>query len=515
MLYNQYRSSDYSEVYGQENSMITLRKQAATRKFGQAYLLAGHHGTGKTTVGRILARAVNCLEPSEKGPCNHCANCLTARNSLDIIELDAASNNGVDKIKELVSKTKYKPISLPKKVYLIDEVHNLSSSAFDALLKTIEEPPSYCVFILCTTELQKIPVTIVSRCEPYFFNKIAPETIKQRLKYVLQDQKAECEEGALNLIVRRADGALRDALSFLEQLLACADGKITTEAAKKSLGIMGEELIIQILEHIFGHKTLEALGIYDELLKSGKAPGLLADNFLETLTDLVTLMITNSPEYIYHRPEYVSALMSMAGHANPEKVYWLIDQFCDLRAAIRGSVTPSMDIRLCIIKTSNKELIMSDPASMASELADLRVEIASMKELISQLQAGVDTGAALVPLPSGTVEKEIEEYEGTMKEVTEAEPMEQPAADLKKEESGIAVDVESQVIAQNPQLLKPETETETETGENAVGKGIESREKNPKRGGGMQSGGNGRGRDGKGGKKGFTLSVKDVFKMLS
>lgn len=511
MLYNQYRSRDYSEVCGQEDSLITLRKQAVTGKFGQAYLLAGYHGTGKTTVGRILARAVNCLEPSEKGPCNHCANCLTARNSLDIIELDAASNNGVDKIKELVSKTKYKPISLPKKVYLIDEVHNLSPSAFDALLKTIEEPPSYCVFILCTTELQKIPVTIVSRCEQYSFHKIEPGIMKQRLKYVLQDQKAECEEGALNLIVRRADGALRDALSILEQLLACADGKITTEAAKKSLGIMGEELVIQILDTILGHKTLDALKMYDELLKNGKAPGLLADNFLETLTDLVTLMSTDSPESIYHSPEYVSSLMEMAGHANLERVFWLTDQFCDLRAAVRDSVTPSMDIRLCIIKTSNKELIMSDPASMASELAVQRIEIIRLKELISRLQAGAELGTVRVPLPADAVGKGIEEHEGTIKEMEELGPHEQPAADLKSGKPDLPADMESQVMPQDPQPSK----TGTEKGENEAGKVTELREKLPKQEGGMQSGGNQREHDGKGGKKGFTLSVKDVFKMLS
>ena len=241
MLYNQYRPVDYSQVCGQEDSLITLKKQSAAGRFGQAYLLSGHHGTGKTTIGRILARAVNCLNPTEKGPCNQCANCLSARNSLDIFELDAASNNGVDKIKELVSKTRYKPVNLPKKVYLIDEVHNLSPSAFDALLKTIEEPPSYCVFILCTTELQKIPATIISRCEKYIFNKIEPDIMKQRLRYVLEDQKAECEEGALNLIVRRADGALRDALSILEQLSLI---HIYISSATASICLLAFELLL-------------------------------------------------------------------------------------------------------------------------------------------------------------------------------------------------------------------------------------------------------------------------------
>lgn len=389
MLYNQYRPRDYSEVCGQEDSLITLKKQAATGRFSQAYLLAGPRGTGKTSIGRILSKAVNCLNPSEKGPCNACANCLSAKNSLDIVELDAASNNGVDKIKELVSKTKYKPVRLQKKVYLIGEVHNLSTGAFDALLKTIEEPPSYCVFILCTTELQKIPVTIISRCEQYTFNKIDTLMMKSRLRYVLKDQNGECEEGAMNLIVRHADGALRDALSILEQLLVCTDGKITTEAAKKRLGIMGEELVIQILDCILMQQTLDALNIYDELLKKGKAPGLVADNFLETLTDLITLISTQEPDSILHSQEYVSALTDMMARTNLERLFWLTDQFCELRAVIRGSVNPSMDIRLCIIKTSNNELIMSDPASLASELAAQRAEIDRLQEQVNDLRTGV------------------------------------------------------------------------------------------------------------------------------
>lgn len=511
MLYNDYRPSDYSEVCGQEDSLITLKRQSEKGVFGQAYLLAGHHGTGKTTIGRILSRAVNCLHPTENGPCNQCANCLASKKSLDIFELDAASNNGVDKIKELVSKTKYKPVSLPKKVYLIDEVHNLSSSAFDALLKTIEEPPSYCVFILCTTELQKIPATILSRCERYTFTKIMPETIKERLKFVLNDLKADCEEGALNLIVRRADGALRDALSILEQLLACADGKITTENAKKSLGIMGEELVIQILGHIMGHRTLEALNMYDELIKNGKAPGLLADNFLETLTDLVTLMSTQSPESIYHSEEYVSLLTDLMEQTNLERLFWLTDQFCELRAAVRGSVTPSMDIRLCIIRTSNKELIKSDPASMASELAELHYELAQMREKVDQLSTRTyikeveDNWRPAVDIKPLSGEL-LDESDGTMPS---------PAADVSRALTVVAPHPVIPVV-----LLAPKETTNAES--NAGGekksevKEEQMREKLFKQGGGMRSGEKQRdARSGKEGKKGFNLSVKDVFKMLS
>lgn len=510
MLYNEYRPVVFSEVCGQEDSLITLKKQSEKGVFGQAYLLSGYHGTGKTSIGRILSRAVNCLHPTENGPCNQCANCLASKNSLDIFELDAASNNGVDKIKELVSKTKYKPVSLPKKVYLIDEVHNLSPSAFDALLKTIEEPPSYCVFILCTTEIQKIPATILSRCELYTFKKIMPETMKKRLRFIIKDQNAECEEGALNLIVRRADGALRDALSILEQLLACADGKITTEIAKKSLGIMGEELVIQVLGYILGHRTLEALSMYDELIKNGKAPWLLADNFLETLTDLVTLMSTQSPESIYHSEEYVSLLTDLMEQTNMERLFWLTDQFCELRAAIRGSVTPSMDIRLCIIKTSNEELIKSDPASVASELAELRKELTQMSEKVAQLSTGIYANV-----------KEVEDNWRPAKDIV---PI---SEDLFDESDGtmpsLAADVplvlnDTDFLPVVPADLPVPKETvvvESNTGAEKKSKVKEAsmREKLFKEEGGMRSGE--KQRAGKDGKKGFNLSVKDVFKMLS
>lgn len=508
MLYNQYRPVDYSEVCGQEDSLITLRKQAAMGKFGHAYLLGGPRGTGKTSIGRILSKAVNCLNPTEKGPCNKCVNCIAAKNSLDIFELDAASNNGVDKIKELVSKTKYKPVSLPKKVYLIDEVHNLSPGAFDALLKTIEEPPSYCVFILCTTEWHKIPVTIISRCEQYHFNKIEPATMKQRLKYVLKDQNAECEEGALNLIVRRADGALRDALSILEQLLVCTEGRITTEATKKNLGIMGEELVIEVLGHILEHRTIEALKIYDELLINGKAPGILADIFLEVLTDLITLISTQSPESIFHSQEYVSALISMMERTNLERLFWLTEQFCSLRAVIRGSVTPSMDIRLCVIKTSNKELIMSDPASMASELAAQRTEISQLRILVEQLRTR-----------TYVEEKRIAEHDSNKEtvepELEESEPVTEKWNNIEDE---IVEPDETQNFpfgSSVPPTVLPDpipSKVEAKTSKGVKEEAEESREKMSRQKGGMQSGER---RDAKAGKEGVGLTIKDIFRMLS
>ena len=187
MLYSTYRPLNFKEVVGQDNNLITLKEQVKQKKYDSAYLFAGHRGTGKTTIARILARAINCKNASTDGPCNECDSCasMLKNATLDFVELDAASHNSINDIKELVSSTKYLPTTLKKKIYIIDEVHNLSTSAFDALLKTIEEPPEHCIFILCTTELHKIPATIRSRCSIYQFNAISIEIMHDRLVYKL------------------------------------------------------------------------------------------------------------------------------------------------------------------------------------------------------------------------------------------------------------------------------------------------------------------------------------------
>ena len=221
MLYSTYRPQTFKEVSGQEQNLVTLREQAKSKNYDSAYIFAGHRGTGKTTLARILARVICCESPTDDGPCNQCANCssILKDTTLDCIELDAASHNSINDIKELIASTKYTPTVLPKKIYIIDEVHNLSGSAFDALLKTIEEPPKHCIFILCTTELHKIPATIRSRCSIYQFNALSTGAIRDRLTYVLQELQKEYDEDAVNLIARQADGSMRDALSIMEKLM--------------------------------------------------------------------------------------------------------------------------------------------------------------------------------------------------------------------------------------------------------------------------------------------------------
>lgn len=398
MLYNLYRPKDFTEVKGQEDVLITLKKQSSSQKFGHAYLFAGHRGTGKTTIARILSKAVNCEHPTEDGPCGQCPNCLAYGTSLDVLELDAASNNGVDKIKEMLAQTKYRPVQLKSKVFIIDEVHNLSAAAFDALLKPLEEPPSYCVFVLCTTELHKIPVTIRSRCEEYVFHPIAPEPMRERLKEVLKDQNATCEDDALNLIIRNANGGLRDALGILEQLLTSTDNNITTEAAKKRLGSLDSDRILAALSAISAYDTQFTLNCLDELTRLGKSPALITESILSALMDILTIKTTGQPESVLHSKDYIQSAFKIGSDLSFERLYWLCEQCCDLRSSIRSSANPAMDIKLALIKMSNRELTESDPAIMSAKIRELEQELSGLKSTIEKLMqvqpAGITSSQA-------------------------------------------------------------------------------------------------------------------------
>lgn len=405
MLYNIYRPKNFSEIKGQEDVLITLKKQAKTGKFAHAYLLSGHRGTGKTTIARILAKSINCENPSENGPCGKCQNCLNAANSLDIRELDAATNNGVEQIKELTGQAKYRPVQLKNKVFIIDEVHNLSTAAFDVLLKPLEEPPSYCTFILCTTEVHKIPVTIRSRCEVYTFHPIAPEPMKERIREVLTDQHAVCEEDALNLIVRNANGGMRDALGILEQLITSTDARITTDDAKKLLGVLDTDTIVSMIDSIINYDTSTTLTALDLLFIDGKSPSLITDTMLNVLTDMITIKTTQNPQSVMHSKEYCNKLWATTQNITFNRLYWLCEQCCDLRNAFRGSANPALDIRLALIRLSHQEITSNETWKLAEELSMVKKELQELKQRIS---LGMPP-EALPNIPTGPAGSETEE----------------------------------------------------------------------------------------------------------
>lgn len=292
-LYRKWRPASFDSVYGQEHITTVLKNQVESGRISHAYLFCGTRGTGKTTCAKILAKAANCLSPVDGSPCGICEACraIDSGSATDVLEIDAASNNGVDNIRALRDEVLYPPSSLKKRVYIIDEVHMLSDGAFNALLKTLEEPPEYVVFILATTEFNKIPPTILSRCQRFEFRRIDAEVIGERLKEVTESENIKIDIEALRLIARLADGALRDALSLLESCAAASEGKeITYADAEKRLGVANNEAVIKLFEAALKNNTAEAVSILNELYKGARDLSTLVEQLIFLTRDLLLLL---------------------------------------------------------------------------------------------------------------------------------------------------------------------------------------------------------------------------------
>lgn len=296
-LYRKYRPADFSDVKGQEHIVTTLKNQIQAERIGHAYLFCGTRGTGKTTVAKIFARAVNCENPGENGPCGECAMCraIAGRQSMNVVEIDAASNNRVDDVRQIIDEVQYSPAEGKYKVYIIDEVHMLSVSAFNALLKTLEDPPSYLIFLLATTEAHKIPLTILSRCQRYDFKRISVETIAERLKELLDKEGIEAEERALAYIARQADGALRDGLSLLEQCISFYFGqKLTYENVLKVLGAVDHAVYHETMEALVENKAGAILEVVGRVVEQGKDLFQFVNEFIWYLRNLLVVKIADN-----------------------------------------------------------------------------------------------------------------------------------------------------------------------------------------------------------------------------
>ena len=271
-LYRKYRPQTFSDVVGQKSVTDTLRAQLETGKLSHAYLFTGTRGTGKTSCAKILAKAVNCENPNHGDPCGLCPSCraIDEGSCMDVLEIDAASNNGVDSVRVLRDDAIYTPGTVKMRVYIIDEVHMLSTAAFNALLKIIEEPPAHLLFILATTELQKVPATILSRCQRFAFKRLRPDEIASRLNFIAYQEHIEIEPEAINLLARLADGGMRDGVSLLDQCASAANGPVTLESVYASLGLAGEKRTAELMQAIAEQDTAKALTIFSALYSAGK-----------------------------------------------------------------------------------------------------------------------------------------------------------------------------------------------------------------------------------------------------
>ena len=290
-LYRKYRPQTFSDVVGQKGVTDTLRAQLETGKLSHAYLFTGTRGTGKTSCAKILAKAVNCLDPQDGNPCNCCAACraIDDGSCMDVLEIDAASNNGVDSVRILRDDAIYTPSEVKKRVYIIDEVHMLSIAAFNALLKIIEEPPEHLLFILATTELNKVPATILSRCQRFSFRRLRPEDIAGRLNFIAYQEGIQIEPAALRLLSRLADGALRDGVSLLDQCASACTGELTEELVCRTLGLAGAKRTAELLMAAAKQDTAAALSIFETLYAEGKDLGALFDELSALCRDLLVL----------------------------------------------------------------------------------------------------------------------------------------------------------------------------------------------------------------------------------
>lgn len=374
-LYRKYRPKTFDEICGQEAVTASLKNQVKNNEISHAYIFQGTRGTGKTSAAKILSRAVNCLHPVDGNPCNECENCKQILNEsvLDVVEMDAASNNGVDDIRELKEKVIYPPQSLKYKVYIIDEVHMLSKGAFNALLKILEEPPRHLIFILATTEIQKIPTTILSRSQKYNFKRISIDEIKENLKRVTELEGKSCDDEVFTLISKSADGAMRDALSVLDQLLTKNKEHINIDDAMEVLGISSSELLFSLSKALVEKNTSQTLFTIDEIYKEGVDFNTLSSQILSHFRDLLLVKTMEEPQKIIYT-SHLSEFQEIAGRVNLEDLLIIIDILKNLSVEIKYADNKRVVFEMNAIKICNRVLkddLMLRVKALEDKLSDL------------------------------------------------------------------------------------------------------------------------------------------------
>ncbi len=369
-LYRKYRPKTFDEICGQEAVTTSLKNQVKNGEISHAYIFQGTRGTGKTSAAKILSRAVNCLHPIDGNPCNECENCkaILSESVLDVVEMDAASNNGVDDIRELKEKVIYPPQSLKYKVYIIDEVHMLSKGAFNALLKILEEPPRHLIFILATTEIQKIPATILSRSQKYNFKRISIEEITENLKKITDLEGKSCDEEVFTLIAKSSDGAMRDALSVLDQLITKNRDHIKLEDAMDVLGISSSELLFSLSRALVEKDVGGALYAIDEIYKEGVDFNTLSSQILNHFRDFLLVKTLKDPKKIIYT-SHLSEFQEMAGETDLEDLLIIIDILKNLAVEIKYADNKRVVFEMNAIKIC-KRLVKDDMALRLKALED-------------------------------------------------------------------------------------------------------------------------------------------------
>ena len=379
-LYRKFRPQEFEDVKGQDHIVTTLKNQIKADRIGHAYLFCGTRGTGKTTVAKIFAKAVNCENPVDGSPCGECAICkaIAEGSSMNVIEIDAASNNGVDNIRQIREEVTYRPTEGKYKVYIIDEVHMLSAGAFNALLKTLEEPPSYVIFILATTEAHKIPITILSRCQRYDFHRISIDTIAGRLMDLMQEEKVDVEERAIRYVAKAGDGSMRDALSLLDQCIAFHLGEtLTYENVLEVLGAVDTEIFSRLLRQIINKDITGAIGTLDALVDEGREMGQMVNDFTWYLRNLLLMQSSDDMEDVLDMSrEHIEALKEEAQMVKTEVLMRYIRIFSELGNQVKYATQKRILIEIAIIKLCKPQM-EKDYESVIDRIASIEAKIAN------------------------------------------------------------------------------------------------------------------------------------------
>ena len=391
-LYRKFRPREFQDVKGQDHIVTALKNQVRTGRIGHAYLFTGTRGTGKTTVAKILARAVNCEHPLEDGsPCNECPTCqhILDGSSLNVIEIDAASNNGVDNIRDIIEEVAYPPTEGKYKVYIIDEVHMLSQGAFNALLKTLEEPPSYVIFILATTEIQKVPITIISRCQRYDFHRISIETIAGRMRELMDQEKVDIDDKALRYIAKCADGSMRDGLSILDECIAFyMDRHISYDDVLKILGAVDNEIFQTLLVQILKKETVNAILTIEGVVNEGRELTQFVNDFVWYLRNLLLAKSMDKAEDLLEMSsENFEALKELAAKIDDHILMRYIRILSDLSNEMKFSSQKRILLEVAVIRMCRPEM---------------EEDLDSLIERIDDLEKQVEEGVVFTPAEPGS-----------------------------------------------------------------------------------------------------------------
>lgn len=397
-MYRRFRPTRFEEVKGQDAIVTTLKNQIKADRIGHAYLFCGTRGTGKTSIAKLFAKSVNCEHPVDGSPCGECATCraIASGASMNVIEIDAASNNGVDNIREIVDEVSYSPAEGKFKVYIIDEVHMLSTGAFNALLKTLEEPPSYVIFILATTEVNKIPVTILSRCQRYDFKRLTVEQIEERMREALADagETLQIEDKALRFIAKSADGAMRDAWSLLDQCLAFHFGQeLTYDKVLDVLGAVDTSVFSKLLRCVLERDVPGCIGLLEEIVLQGRDLSQFVSDFTWYLRNLLLVKTSggDSEEVIDMSSENLARLKEEAQMAQVDAVMRYIRNFSELSGRIRYAGQKRVLIEMALIRLCRPEMETNEDA--------LLDRIRKLEQTLEKIESGA---IAVTAAPTGS-----------------------------------------------------------------------------------------------------------------